>query len=153
MNRAMRSVQKGFTLIELMIVVAIIGILAAVALPAYQDYTTRAQVAEAVQLAGGLKAPLAEYGSDKGAWPTGLVAPGGTPTGTQLTATLTGKYSDVTNTITGTFPTGSVTATMKSGQASGKKIVFKTTDGGATWDCVADSDVPQKWRPTACRST
>src|SRR3954468_14755067 len=65
----MKQLQKGFTLIELMIVVAIIGILAAVAIPAYQDYIARAQVSEAVNLLGGGKTPMAEYFADKGTWP------------------------------------------------------------------------------------
>ena len=65
----MKSLQKGFTLIELMIVVAIIGILAAVALPAYQDYTARAQMSEAMSLAGGQKGAMSEYHSNKGVWP------------------------------------------------------------------------------------
>ncbi|MGH8755147.1 MAG: pilin, partial [Burkholderiales bacterium] len=65
----MKLLQKGFTLIELMIVVAIIGILAAVAIPAYQDYTARAQVTEAVGLLSGGKTPMAEYYADKGVWP------------------------------------------------------------------------------------
>lgn len=145
-----KKVQQGFTLIELMIVVAIIGILAAVALPAYNDYTTRAQVSEAVELLGGLKGPLAAYGYEQSSWP-GLVA--ANPTATQITATLTGKYTDVTNAVNGTFPTGDITATMKSGQANSKKVVLKTTDGGQTWACnsTAGTTVDIKWLPQACK--
>jgi len=65
----MGYLQKGFTLIELMIVVAIIGILAAVAIPAYQDYIARAQMSEAVSLLGSGKTPFSEYFADKGDWP------------------------------------------------------------------------------------
>ncbi|MBL0209023.1 MAG: pilin [Propionivibrio sp.] len=84
----MKRVQQGFTLIELMIVVAIIGILAAVAIPAYQDYITRAQVAEAVELAAGFKTPLAEFRADKGHWPTTITAVG---SGGSIEGTLTGN--------------------------------------------------------------
>ncbi|WP_222610961.1 pilin [Undibacterium curvum] len=145
-----KKVQQGFTLIELMIVVAIIGILAAVALPAYNDYTTRAQVSEAVELLGGMKGPLAAYGYEQNAWPA-LVA--SNPTATDIVATLTGKYTSITNSVTGTFPTGAITATMSSGQASGKKVVLKTTDGGQTWACnsTAGTDVAIKWLPQACK--
>jgi type IV pilus assembly protein PilA len=65
----LKSVQKGFTLIELMIVIAIIGILAAIAIPAYQDYTIRSQASEGLTLAGAVKASIAEYYADKGTWP------------------------------------------------------------------------------------
>ncbi len=68
----LKQVQKGFTLIELMIVVAIIGILAAIAIPAYQDYTIRAQVTEGMNLAGGVKTAVAEYYANNGTWPTAL---------------------------------------------------------------------------------
>jgi type IV pilus assembly protein PilA len=64
-----KNVQKGFTLIELMIVVAIIGILAAIAIPAYQDYTIRAQVTEGLNLAGAVKASVAESFAQTGTWP------------------------------------------------------------------------------------
>ncbi|MFN2705890.1 pilin, partial [Neisseria gonorrhoeae] len=65
----MNTLQKGFTLIELMIVIAIVGILAAVALPAYQDYTARAQVSEAILLAEGQKSAVTEYYLNHGTWP------------------------------------------------------------------------------------
>ena len=146
----------------LMIVVAIIGILAAIAIPAYQDYITRGQVSEAVTLGGGLKTPLAEYGADKAAWPTKLVPPNATPTTGQLNATLTGKYSSVADTITGTYPAGIVTATMSSGKASGGKLSYTTADGGSTWACgvttvgtavglAANTTIDAKYLPNACK--
>nr|WP_180013434.1 pilin [Acinetobacter sp. YH16031] len=146
----MKTMQKGFTLIELMIVVAIIGILAAIAIPAYQDYITRSQVSEAVTLGGGLKAPLSEYGADKNAWPSALVAPTVTPTAGQMNATLGGQYAAVTTTIGGTYPAGTVTVTMKTGKASGGTMLFVTGDGGSTWTCTG-GNVDAKYRPNACK--
>src|SRR5579864_6215443 len=76
----MKTLQKGFTLIELMIVVAIIGILAAIAIPAYQDYTIRAQVTEGLNLAAAVKTGVAEYYANTGNWPTTLTLAGGDST-------------------------------------------------------------------------
>ena len=80
--------QQGFTLIELMIVVAIIGILAAIAIPAYQDYTIRAQVSEGINLASGAKAAIAEYFMDKGALPLNNAE-----AGLEAAANITGNYA------------------------------------------------------------
>jgi type IV pilus assembly protein PilA len=151
--------QKGFTLIELMIVVAIIGILAAVAIPAYQDYITRGQVSEAVSLGGGLKSPLAEYGADKNAWPSLLIEPTATAGAGELNATLIGKYSTVRNTVTGTYPAGSVEVTMTTGKASGGTLTFATVNGGSTWACgdvtvdgaTGAATIEAKYRPNACK--
>jgi type IV pilus assembly protein PilA len=98
----MKAIQKGFTLIELMIVVAIIGILAAIAIPAYQDYTIRSQVTEGLNLAGAVKAAVAETYADRGAWPAdnleaGVVLDDGTA------ATPSGKYVTGIQIETGTI--------------------------------------------------
>ncbi|EMT4762007.1 pilin [Neisseria gonorrhoeae] len=83
----MNTLQKGFTLIELMIVIAIVGILAAVALPAYQDYTARAQVSEAILLAEGQKSAVTEYYLNHGEWPANNGA-----AGVASASTIKGKY-------------------------------------------------------------
>src|SRR4051812_30134099 len=95
----MKQIQKGFTLIELMIVVAIIGILAAVAIPAYQDYIARAQVSEAVNLMGGGKTPLAEYFSDKGSFP---------PAPSSVMGNTAGKYTSIIRYSNATAPAANV---------------------------------------------
>jgi type IV pilus assembly protein PilA len=89
----LKQVQKGFTLIELMIVVAIIGILAAIAIPAYQNYTIRAQVTEGLNLADGWKTSISEFYSQYGAFPTGsTTAAAGAAGKIAVTGATTGKY-------------------------------------------------------------
>lgn len=137
----MKKTQQGFTLIELMIVVAIIGILAAVALPAYQDYTARAQASEGAVMLSGLKAPVAEWYYDKGEMPD---------PSTDLNATVSGKY--ITSlTLTGT---STYTATfMGAGSVNAKLIdktmtlTFNTTDNNFTWGCDLAATVAPKVCP------
>lgn len=151
-GNTMKNVQKGFTLIELMIVVAIIAILAAIALPAYNDYITRSQASEAVTLLGGLKAPLAEYGAQEASWPTLVASSGATDAAAgEIAVNLGGKYATIDGDVTGTYPAGSVEATMISGRAEDATITLATTDGGETWDCTG-GDMIQKYRPQACRA-
>ena len=95
-----KSVQKGFTLIELMIVVAIIGILAAIAIPAYQDYTIRAQVSEGLSLASDIKAGIAEYMAQTGSWPVDLQDAG---LGSAAATDKTGRYVSSVGVGTGTI--------------------------------------------------
>jgi type IV pilus assembly protein PilA len=143
----MKAIQKGFTLIELMIVVAIIGILAAVALPAYQDYIARSQMAEAVELLGGGKTPMAEFWSDKGRWPSNP--------GSVMGNTGPGKYMD-SITMTNGNSTNPVTlvATMKSSGISSlitSATVSLRSSDGATWTCSTTSTTTQKYLPAACK--
>ena len=139
----MKTMQQGFTLIELMIVVAIIGILAAVAIPAYSDYIARAQMSEAMTLASGVKTPLAEWISDRGAVPAAIAS---------LNATSTGKYVSAV-TVGGTTGAPVISVTMKSTGVSagiqGKVLSLTGTDFGANYTCSSDAD--DKYLPSACK--
>jgi type IV pilus assembly protein PilA len=147
----MTRLQKGFTLIELMIVVAIIGILAAVAIPAYQDYIARAQVSEAVSLLSSGKAAMAEHFTDHGYWPA---------SSSTVMGSTTGKYTAsiaITGTPT-TLGTLTLTATMQvsgvnTAITNGTLMLF-TTDGGKVWNCSpgnTGSTLSSKYLPSACR--
>jgi type IV pilus assembly protein PilA len=94
----LKQVQKGFTLIELMIVVAIIGILAAIAIPAYQDYTVRTQVSEGLTMAGAAKASVAEYFANTGEWPTD-----NSEAGIGVAGDIDGKYVESVTITDGTI--------------------------------------------------
>jgi type IV pilus assembly protein PilA len=144
--------QQGFTLIELMIVVAIIGILAAIAIPAYQDYTIRAQVSEGLNLTGGAKAAATEYYQDQGTFPAN-----NTQAGLALKTAITGKYvSQVSvggNTITVTYSnTGNFSANKN---INGATLTLTGVDSGGsiTWDCAGLNilSTNPKWLPAACR--
>lgn len=140
---------KGFTLIELMIVVAIVSLLAAIALPAYADYVTRTQVSEGVNLFAGARTALAEHGANTNAWPIALRDPTTAVGADEVVATLSGRYATLSSTLSGTYPNGSATVTMSNSRAVGT-IVFETADGGLTWSCDGGSII-SKYRPQPCR--
>ncbi len=138
----MNTLQKGFTLIELMIVIAIVGILAAVALPAYQDYTARAQVSEAILLAEGQKSAVTEYYLNHGIWPGD-----NSSAGVATSSKIKGKYVKEV-----TVANGVITATMLSTgvnkEIQGKKLSLwaKRQDGSVKWFCgqpVARTPTPK----------
>ncbi|GAA4648661.1 pilin [Kistimonas scapharcae] len=135
--------QQGFTLIELMIVVAIIGILSAVAIPAYQDYTKRAHVSEGLNLASGVKAAISEYYATEGTWPLNNASAG-------LDASLAG------NAVTGVVVSNdTITITYNTKVDSGSPtLVLKAaaTSGAITWQCGGNgSSINSKYLPANCR--
>ena len=137
----MKTIQKGFTLIELMIVVAIIGILAAVALPAYQDYTIRAKASELILAASVFRTSISEkYQTDPG---------GSASMGAGLTVTVVGKISAGSVTDTGIITVQGSTASTSTGAAITITMTPTTTSGGVlTWACVG---TPSKYLPATCR--
>ncbi|WP_308185756.1 pilin [Neisseria polysaccharea] len=146
----MKAIQKGFTLIELMIVIAIVGILAAVALPAYQDYTARAQMSEALTLAEGQKTAVVEYYSDNGVFP-GNNASAGIASSSQITGKYVAKVEVATNAsgaqITSTMKSSGVNADIKGATL---QLIGESTSGSFKWTCKAGT-VKDKFLPSSCR--
>ncbi|MBH6334622.1 pilin, partial [Neisseria meningitidis] len=128
----MNTLQKGFTLIELMIVIAIVGILAAVALPAYQDYTARAQVSEAILLAEGQKSAVTEYYLNHGEWPSNNTSAGVATTATDIK----GKYVKEVEVANGVI-TATMLSTGVNKEIQGKKLSLwaKRQAGSVKWFC------------------
>jgi type IV pilus assembly protein PilA len=145
-----KTIQQGFTLIELMIVVAIIGILAAIAIPAYQDYTVRARVTEGLNLAAAAKAAVAEVRNSRGNFPTG---------NTQAGLGLTIRSQFVQSVTVLPAPPGAIRITFTQtalGQGNiGQMLTFvpSFSNGAVTWTCTSQAltTLNPRWRPSNCR--
>jgi type IV pilus assembly protein PilA len=144
--------QQGFTLIELMIVVAIIGILAAIAIPAYKDYTIRAQVSEGLSLASGAKAAVSEFYMDSGNFPIT-----NDEAGISAAGQIIGRYAtSVLVGAAGTITVNYANATTHADLVADGGILMLTpfadaNQASVTWNCDAGSTLPDKWLPAACR--
>lgn len=138
--------QSGFTLIELMIVVAILAILMAIAIPAYQDYTIRAQVSEGMNLSGGARTAVAEYYTDRGTMPSS-----NSEAGLADADSITGEYiTSVTvdeGTITAAFGGDKVNAKIS---GSDLQLIPSPSGGSIAWKCESD-DIDNKYLPARCR--
>jgi len=145
-----KKIQKGFTIIELMVVVAVIAVIASIALPAYTDYTTRAKVAEAMNLLGGLKVPMVEFYWAENRWPS-VALIGGKTTGVYTSLV----ESKIWNDESGVQRFG-VIATMKEDPKIGhKKLIMMYIPEIVDWECTTDGlgneAILDKYLPGPCR--
>ncbi|MDG6347837.1 pilin [Luteimonas sp. 8-5] len=140
----MKKIQQGFTLIELMIVIAILGILMAIAIPAYQDYTVRAKVSEGMNLAGAAKLAVAETMSSTSEFPDS-----NTEAGIVTPASISGN--NVTSVTVG--GSGVITILYSGAEIGGDTLVLTPADnqGSISWSCNTGSTVEAKYRPANCR--
>ena len=151
----MNTAQKGFTLIELMIVIAIIGILAAIALPAYQDYTVRARVSEALTAASAMKSTVAENMLTAGKAVAGpSTTAGSSCVGVPDVTATTVNVESVTCGATATRP-GGIAATMTADKGKGVIVYLTPTyaNDKITWVCATNSAANHKYVPSECRTT
>ncbi|HFC7164957.1 TPA: pilin [Neisseria meningitidis] len=162
----MNTLQKGFTLIELMIVIAIVGILAAVALPAYQDYTARAQVSEAILLAEGQKSAVTEYYLNHGEWPANNSSAGVATSASDIKGKYVQSVTVANGVITAQMASSNVNKEIKDKKLS---LWAKRQDGSVKWFCgqpvqrddakatnddvtaASDKQIDPKHLPSTCR--
>ena len=142
----MRQIQKGFTLIELMIVVAIVGILAAIALPAYQDYVIRSKISEALAALGACKTSIADFAANKGTLPANLTESG--------CGSNASKYVESLDVAAGVV-TVTTSALAELGAASSTTIkltpaAVATNNAITSWTCSTGT-IPTKYLPGSCR--
>jgi len=147
----MKKVQQGFTLIELMIVVAIIGILAAVAIPAYQDYTVRAKVTEGLSLAAAAKTGVSEFWATNGKFPSTNASVGLPAAASIFGHTVRSVSIGNSGMITVTFQ---ATGLPADAQATEMTLTPSNNNGAVGWSCTgtaATNPIPKKYLPSSCR--